>query len=108
MQVILFRSKLTAEAGKDYQDKVVEMDTLIRKNPGFIDVKYYTSEDGERLTMVWFKDRESLGAWRELPAHREAQATGRKKWYEYYKLEVAEVERTSNFERRPAGESAHL
>jgi len=75
------------------------MRTLVQENPGFIDVKNYTSEDGERLTLVWFKDKESLRAWRELPAHREAQSTGRKKWYEYYKMDVATVERTSSFER---------
>jgi heme-degrading monooxygenase HmoA len=107
MLVVLFRSKLTAEAGEDYQNKLLEMRTLVQENPGFVDVKNYTSEDGERLTLVWFKDKESLRAWRELPAHREAQATGRRKWYEYYKMDVAKVERTTGFDRSHVGDSAH-
>jgi len=40
--VILFRSKLTAKAGDDYQAMNAEMETLVRQNPGFIDVKSYT------------------------------------------------------------------
>ncbi|HTD21262.1 MAG TPA: hypothetical protein VK738_01265 [Terriglobales bacterium] len=55
MLIILFRSKLTAQAGEDYQDTNAEMESLVRQNPGFIDVKSYKSEDGERLTVVWWK-----------------------------------------------------
>jgi len=101
MLIILFRSKLTAQAGEDYQDTNAEMESLVRQNPGFIDVKSYKSEDGERLTVVWWKDKESLREWRELARHREVQSTGREKWYQYYEMEVATVERTSSFERKP-------
>jgi heme-degrading monooxygenase HmoA len=97
--IILFRSKLTPEAGEDYQRMNEELESLVRKSPGFIDVKSFKAEDGERLTVVWWKDRESLREWRELPRHREAQATGRKRWYEYYQMEVAAVERTASFDR---------
>src|SRR5689334_14347416 len=48
--VILFRSKLTSQAGEDYQAMNAEMETLVRQNPGFVDVKSYTAADGERLT----------------------------------------------------------
>lgn len=97
MLIIIFRSKLTAQAGEDYQAMNAEMESLVRQNPGFIDVKSYKSEDGERLTVVWWRDEESLREWRELVRHREAQKTGRAKWYEYYEMEVASVVRTSSF-----------
>lgn len=110
MLVILFRSKLTSEAGQDYNDMNDELEKLVRDNPGFIDVKSFKAEDGERLTVVWWKDKESLQQWRNLPRHREAQATGRQKWYEYYKMEVATVDRVTEFERAsgevPAGTQA--
>jgi heme-degrading monooxygenase HmoA len=99
MLVILFRSKLTPEAGEDYNAMSEELHLLVRDNPGFADVKHYKAEDGERLTVVWFKDKESLREWRQLPRHREAQSTGRKKWYEYYKMEVATIDRVTSFER---------
>lgn len=99
MLIIIFRSKLTAQAGEDYQAMNAEMESLVRQNPGFIDVKSYKSEDGERLTVVWWRDEESLREWRNLMRHREAQKTGRAKWYEYYEMEVASVVRTSSFAR---------
>lgn len=99
MLIIIFRSKLTAQAGEDYQAMNAEMESLVRQNPGFIDVKSYKSEDGERLTVVWWRDEESLREWRNLMRHREAQKTGRAKWYEYYEMEVASVVRSSSFER---------
>ncbi len=99
MLIILFRSKLTGQAGEDYQAMNAEMETLVRQNPGFIDVKSYKAEDGERLTVVWWRDEESLREWREQMRHREAQNAGRKKWYAYYKMEVANVTRESSFER---------
>jgi len=99
MLIILFRSKLTGQAGEDYQAMNAEMEALVRQNPGFIDVKSYKSEDGERLTVVWWRDEESLREWREQVRHREAQRTGREKWYQYYKMEVADVIRERAFER---------
>lgn len=81
MLIIIFRSKLTAQAGEDYQAMNAEMESLVRQNPGFIDVE------------------ESLREWRNLMRHREAQKTGRAKWYEYYEMEVASVVRTSSFAR---------
>jgi heme-degrading monooxygenase HmoA len=98
--VILFRSKLTSQAGEDYQAMNAEMETLVRQNPGFVDVKSYTAADGERLTVVWWRDEESLAEWRNQMRHREAQNTGRQKWYEYYDMDVATIVRSRSFVRK--------
>ena len=100
MIVILFRSRLTAQAGADYAAMDAELRELIRENPGFVDVKSYRAEDGERLTVVRFRDEATLQQWRELERHRYAQRTGRERWYEYYDMEVATVTRESHF-RKP-------
>ncbi|HEX4439649.1 MAG TPA: antibiotic biosynthesis monooxygenase [Thermoanaerobaculia bacterium] len=102
MIVILFRSRLTGQAGEDYDAMDARMLEKARAAPGFVDVKSYTAADGERLTVVRWQDAETLRAWREDPAHREAQATGRRLWYEWYDMEVAEVVRESRFARRDA------
>ena len=100
MIVVLFRSKLVPTASTDgYDEMAKEMDDLARTMPGFIDVKSFKAEDGERLTLVWWQDEDTLRAWREQARHRVAQRTGRERWYEYYKLEVAEVIRTNDFDR---------
>ena len=100
MIVVLFRSKLVPTASTDgYDEMAEEMDDLARTMPGFVDVKSFKAEDGERLTVVWWQDEETLRAWREQARHRVAQRTGRERWYEYYKMDVAEVIRTNNFDR---------
>ena len=102
MIVILFRSKLTSAAGVDYTQTSEALESYVKTKPGFIAVKSFTSEDGERLTVVWWKDRETLEQWRTDSRHMAAKSIGRERWYEYYKMEVAEVFRKSNFERQNA------
>ena len=100
MIVVLFRSRLTGEAGEDYQQMAAEMYSTAHEIPGFIDFKSYKAEDGERISVVWWKDEETLKLWREHPRHRLAQQQGRAKWYESYKIEVAEVVRDGAFARK--------
>ena len=104
MVVILFRSRLTPEAGQDYQELDAELERLVRDQPGYVTHKGYGAADGERLTLVWFRDQESLRAWKMLPRHLEAQRRGRERWYQSYEMEVAEIVRTSSFKRaEPTG-----
>lgn len=102
MLVILFRSKLTATAGDDYGAMATAMANHARTFKGFIDMKGFKAEDGERLTMVWWEDEETLKVWASDLKHRAAQNLGREKWYEYYKIEVAQIIRTNTFERAAA------
>ena len=99
MIVVLFRSRLTDLAGEDYGAMNERMLEQARAAPGFVDVKGYTAEDGERLTVVRWKDAETLRLWREDASHRGAQAAGRRLWYEWYEMEVAEVVRATRFDR---------
>ena len=99
MLIILFRSRLTSAAEADYEAMSAEMEEYVKTRPGFLDVKAFTAADGERLTVVWWRDRESLRMWQEDLRHVAAKKAGRRDWYQYYKIEVAEVFRENNFER---------
>ncbi|HEX7940147.1 MAG TPA: antibiotic biosynthesis monooxygenase [Gemmatimonadaceae bacterium] len=99
MIIVVFRSRLSNDAGADYQAMETELGELVQQNPGFIDAKSYVAPDGEHLTIVWWRDEESLRAWRELPRHREAQQSARLRWHEFYHVEVATVTRSSAFDR---------
>ena len=99
MMLISFRSRLTPQAGKDYEEMAEEMERLARSHPGFVDVRAYTADDGERLTLVWWENADTLRQWAENVRHLIAQRMGRAQWYEYYRSEVAEVVRVSNFQR---------
>jgi heme-degrading monooxygenase HmoA len=100
--VVLFRSRLTAAALENgYGDMTREMAGLASSMPGFVEEKSFTSEDGEQLTVVWWQDHDTLGAWREHVRHRTAQHLGRERWFESYTMDVATVVRRSRFERSP-------
>jgi heme-degrading monooxygenase HmoA len=97
--VILFRSKLTAEAGSDYLDKAEEILAHAKTQPGFVDYKQYLSADGERLTVVRWKDEATLEGWRTDAKHRAAKKLGRERCYADYHIEIARVLHESRFER---------
>ena len=97
MIVVLFRSRLAAGAGQDYHDMAAEMLETARAMPGFVEFKSFRAEDGERLSVIWWRDEETMSAWRNHPRHRIAQRAGREKWYSEYRIEVAEVKREGAF-----------
>jgi heme-degrading monooxygenase HmoA len=98
MVVVLFRSRLTAEAGDDgYPEMAAEMLATAKEMPGFVEFKSFKAEDGERMSVVWWQDEETMAAWRSHPRHRVAQQNGRAKWYESYRIEVAQVVRENSF-----------
>jgi heme-degrading monooxygenase HmoA len=99
MILILFRSRLTGTAGDDYVAMNDRMQALAQEADGFVDLKAFTAADGERLTIVRWRDLASLQKWRDDPRHRAAQEMGRERWYEDYVSEVAEVVRESRFVR---------
>jgi heme-degrading monooxygenase HmoA len=98
MLVILFRSKLVDDP-QGYKEMADEMLALGKSMPGFIDFKSFTAADGERLSVAWWQDEATLTQWRENMRHRAAQDAGRSHWYQYFKVEVAQVMRTSEFTR---------
>lgn len=99
MILVLFRSRLHPEAGDDYHDMAAEMLATAEGMPGFIDFKSYRAEDGERLSVIRWQDLETLTRWRDHPRHKIAQQAGRARWYESYRIEVAEVRREAFFQR---------
>ena len=98
MLVVLFRSKLV-DAPEGYVEMAQEMLDTAKTMPGFVDVKAFKADDGERLTVVWWESEETLQTWRTHARHLIAQRLGRERWYQYYSLEVAELKRSTRFDR---------
>lgn len=74
--------------------------------PGFIEFKSFKADDGERLSLVYWEDDETLRAWRNDIRHVEAQRAGRDRWYDYYRIDVAHIERSSRFLREATREAS--
>ena len=99
MIVTLFRSHLSADAGADYRAMDDAMLERARATPGFVAIKSYVADDGEHLSVVWWKDAETLELWRNDPRHLDAKRLGRERWYQDFRIEVAEVLWSSEFAR---------
>jgi heme-degrading monooxygenase HmoA len=99
MVISIFRSRLRQENAEEFAALADEMMKLAEGMPGFISYKLYTSDDGERCSIVEFESHAQLIAWRDLAEHRDAQEIGRERYYEEYTLHVTDPVRESRFKR---------
>jgi len=83
-----FRDDLDEAARAAYQADAARMQALVEQAPGFVAVKSYRSEDGERLTISVFETEEQQAAWRQEPEHVAAQERGRERYYKEYRVQV--------------------
>jgi heme-degrading monooxygenase HmoA len=95
--VIVFRSRLRPGVEDAYNARAGEIFALAEKMPGYLSIKDYTADDGERVAIAEFDTAEHLRAWREHPEHRKAQQEGRDRWYTFYQVQVCVLERESTF-----------
>ena len=96
--VTVFRSRLRPGVDAAYGDVADEMRRLVRLMDGFVDESFYLSSDGERVTIVRFRDSETQRAWAELPEHLAAQRRGRDEFYSWYDISVSEETYQRTFE----------
>lgn len=93
--ITVFRSRLRADGANAYFDLAPQIAALASTMPGFLEVKGFEADDGERVTIVTFTDRASHNAWRDHPEHRAAMNRGVAEFYDSYSIHVAEVTSTS-------------
>lgn len=72
------------------------------KMEGFISIERFQSltDEGKVLSLSFWRDEECLAKWRNLEAHRAAQAAGRQTMFRDYHLRIAEVARDYGKESR--------
>ena len=99
MMVVVFRSRLRAEAREAFAAREGEVFGWAEKMPGFVSSKDFVAEDGERLALIEFRSAEHLQAWREHQGHRLVQQQGRDEFFQEYTLQVCELVRESRFKR---------
>lgn len=96
MILTVFRNRLNPEHSAEYYDTAAEISALAATMPGYVSHKAFTADDGERVTIVEFADKESHQAWAAHPEHRTAQKRGREAFYEFYDIKVCTVDRASS------------
>ena len=90
---------------QDYLDIAASLRLELDKIEGFISIERFQSlYDPEKvLSLSFWKNEESVAAWRNLEAHRLAQSKGREYIFRDYRLRIANVNRDYGmFDRKEA------
>lgn len=89
--VIFTAQRKGADAG--YGAMADKMAALAAQQPGYLGVETTRDEAGLGITVSYWTDEAALKNWKQLSEHLLAQKLGRERWYDYYTLRVAKVER---------------
>ncbi|MFC8764730.1 antibiotic biosynthesis monooxygenase family protein [Streptomyces sp. NPDC057193] len=87
------------EAPEGYAETASRMREIVRDVPGFLGYESARTPGGIGITVAYFRDLESLDAWRLDTEHQAAKAYGREHWYESYSVHIGRVERSYGHER---------
>jgi heme-degrading monooxygenase HmoA len=98
MVIAVFRSTLRPGIEEEFIELGDRMLEIAEKMPGFTSYTAYKTPEGDRCSVIEFKTREPLEAWRDQPEHLAAQQQGRERYYEKNSLFVSEPERESHFQ----------
>lgn len=87
---------------QEYLDIAASLRAQLEKIEGFVSVERFQSltDENKILSLSFFRDEESVAAWRKLSAHRSAQAKGRDTVFLDYRLRVASVIRDYGMKER--------
>lgn len=82
------------EAYAHVSNRMVE---LAKAQPGYLGVESARAEDGLGITVSYWKDLESIAAWKANAEHQSAQQRGQTTWYSEYQMRIALVESDYGF-----------
>lgn len=93
MIAVIFEVEPHPEHEDGYLELAASMRTLVEQVDGFISVERFKSltNDGKLLSLSYFRDEKAVEDWRNLVAHRAAQAKGRDRFFKDYRLKVASI-----------------
>ena len=88
---VIFTSIRTDIEHEEYTRMANEMENAVKSANGYLGMESARSEIG--ITVSYWKDLESIRAWKAHQTHLEAQQLGKSKWYSAYKTRICKVER---------------
>ena len=87
---VIFTS-IRTDGDNGYGKTANRMVELAEQQPGYLGAESAREEVG--ITVSYWADLESIKNWKANTEHLEAQKTGRKLWYESFKVRISKVER---------------
>lgn len=93
---VIFTS-LRSEGDDGYGEMASRMAAMVAQQPGFLGME--SAREGVGITVCYWKDLESIAAWRQVEEHLLAQKYGRERWYRQFAARIARVEHAYTFKR---------
>ena len=93
---VIFTSTRT-EGDNGYNDMADLMETLAKKQNGFISIDSARNEVG--ITVSYWESLEAIQHWKQQSDHTLAQQKGIKDWYTWYNVRICKVEREYVFNK---------
>ncbi len=93
MIAVIFEVVPAPDAKQAYLDLAASLRPALEKIDGFISIERFASlsNDDKILSLSIWRDEEAVRQWRQLEAHRLAQARGRETIFADYRLRVTSV-----------------
>ena len=92
-------------AEKEFENALKVMQERVSQFEGYLGEEACQSitKEGKFLTIFYWRDRETMVAWRQDPEHLKIQQLGRETIFAWYKIRVAEIEREYSWGERVIG-----
>lgn len=102
MIAMIFEFTVAPEAYEAYLAESAQLRPHLAAIEGFISVERFESQatPGRFVAIGYFEHEEAVTRWRNLPAHRRAQALGRTRFFTGYRLVMADIVRDYSRELR--------
>jgi len=95
MMVVIVEFELRAGAESEFETALKHMQAQVKQYEGFLGETPCRNIENEKtlVTLFYWRDRESMKAWREDREHVTTQNLAREKLFAWYKIRVCELER---------------
>jgi len=87
---VIFTS-IRTEKEDGYGEMADRMVELAQQQTGFLGIESAREEVG--ITVSYWRDLEAIKNWKANSEHLQAQKSGRKSWYDSFKVRISKVER---------------
>jgi len=102
MHAVIFEVWPKEEGRQEYLDIAAALKPRLEQIDGFISIERFQSltEPAKVLSLSFWRDDAAIAEWRQVEAHRRAQAKGRGALFEDYRLRIASVIRDYGMSER--------
>lgn len=97
---VIFTSKKSKLDG-GYSEMAAQMAERASSQPGYLGHESWRSDQGDGVTISYWKTLEDISNWKKDLEHLEAQNLGKTQWYEQYFMRVCRVEYDYSHPKNP-------